>query len=126
MSEMKANESIEYARDLSTQVLKAMEEANGHYAVNQDNMKRFNRVYDYFVGLAEENDGEVKQLDIRPQSIHARISVEVPSLDLHGDDTKAFLDILGLVDVFAIRQTAPDNLLIETGVDCVWEAVKVE
>lgn len=109
MSEVKQQGTLEYVRDL-----------------NQANMERFNKVYDFFARFAEDNGGAVKYVDVRPQSMHANIAVEVSDVDLRGDDVKAFVEILRYVDIFGITQADPDRLTIEAGVKCVWEVLTGE
>lgn len=84
MSDMYGNAPREYVMDLSERVNEAV--AGGRGVVNQANMAKFNVVYDFFCWLADDNDVEVKNLNMCPESVHASFSVEVPSVDLHGDD----------------------------------------
>lgn len=119
MSDVYGNAPREYVRDLSERVNEAV--AGGRGVVNQTNMEKFNKVYDFFCWLADDNDVEVKNLDVCPESVHASFSVEVPSVDLHGDDMVRFVDILQYVDVFSVNQTKSGEVAIYVCVKHVWE-----
>ena len=54
------------------------------------------------------------------------MSVKVPNVDMHGDSMKQFSETLWLVDTFEIERVASDSLLINAGVNCVWEVAASE
>lgn len=120
MSDVYENVPCGYVRDLAGRVNAAMK--GSHSTVNVDNMAKFNAVYDFFCWFAEDNGVEIQRLDVRPQSTHASLSIEVPSVDLHGDAMVRFVDILQYVDVFAVKQTASGDLVINVCVNDVWNA----
>jgi len=119
MSDVYENAPCEYVRDLAERVNKA--QAGGQHTVNAANMAKFNAVYDFFCWLAEDSGVEVKTLDVRPESIHASLSVEIPNVDLHGDDMARFVDTLQYVDVFSVGQTTSGDIVIDVCVNNVWE-----
>ncbi len=119
MSDVYENVSREYVRDLADRVNEA--QAGGRHTVSAANMAKFNAVYDFFCWLAEDNGVEVKNLDVRPESIHASLSVELPNVDLHGDDMVRFVDTLQYVDVLSVGQTTSGDIVIDVRVNNVWE-----
>lgn len=119
MSDMYENATRGYVRDLAERVEEAR--AGGQNIVNAANMAKFNAVYDFFCWLADDNGVEVKNLDIRPESVHASFSVEVPNVDLYGDDMVRFVDTLQYVDVFSVNQTPSGDVAIYVCVNHVWE-----
>lgn len=119
MSNVYENASCEYVRDLAERVNEAR--AGGRHTVNASNMAKFNAVYDFFCWLAEDSGVEVKNLDVHPESIHASLSVEIPNVDLHGDDMARFVDILQYVDMFSVNQTPSGDVAICVQVNHVWE-----
>ncbi len=119
MSDVYENVPREYVRDLAERVNEA--QAGGRHTVNAANMAKFNMVYDFFCWLAEDSGVEVKNLDVRPESVHASLSVEIPNVDLHGDEMVRFVDTLQYVDVFSVGQTPSGDIVIDVRVNNVWE-----
>lgn len=119
MSDVYENMPCVYVRDLAERVNEV--KAGGQHTVNAANMAKFNRVYDFFCWLAEDNDVAVKNLDVRPESIHASFSIEVSDVDLHGDAMVKFVDTLQYVDVFSVGQTQSGDIAINVCVNNVWE-----
>lgn len=118
--------AFEFVKDLALKVEENKKKFEGMYVVNPENYQRFVDVYTYFRIFAEENDGELKHLDIDPASIHADVSIDVPMVDLSKDSLRGFADILSKVDAFDITTTESDSLLIDAGVNYVWKAVPKE
>ena len=118
MSEMK------YARELALQIEEQRMLADGKYVMNEHNMEKFGKVYDFFCALADDDGGKVRGFDIRPEYLYAEISIEVSSVDLHRDEMKQFLEVLQYVDVLDIKATTSDGLLICANVKNLWEAVE--
>lgn len=123
MSEM---ENFTYIADFDTQLAIEQARDGGRHVMNDTNMSKFKQVCGFFAGLAEENDGEVAYIDISPESVNALVSVKVPNVDMHGDSMKQFSETLWLVDTFEIERVASDSLLINAGVNCVWEVAASE
>jgi len=119
MSDVYENVPREYVRDLAERVSKA--QAGSLHTVNATNMAKFNAVYDFFCWLAEDNGVEVKNLDVCPESVHASLSVEIPNVDLHGDEMVRFVDTLQYVDVLSVGQAASGDIVIDVRVNNVWE-----
>lgn len=123
---MSGMENFVYIGDFDTQIMLAKARVGDHYTMNEKNMDKFKAVYDFFVALADENDGGVARLDVSPESIHACVAINVPNVDLHGDSMKQFVEILWCVDTFEIERLTADSLLISAGVNCVWEVAASE
>ena len=123
MSEMKERELYERAQELALQIEEKRIEFGGEYSVNEHNMDKFRKIYDFFRGLVDNEGGEVRCLDIHPESACASISIETSLIDLHKDAMKQFVDILQYMDVFEVKPTTSDSLLISAGVNHLWETV---
>jgi len=118
MSEIKTSGS---ARELDLQIERNRIEFEGKYVTNEQNMGKFVKVYNFFRWLADENGGEVIDYDVHPKSIQAKVSIDVPLIDIHKDGMKRFIDILQYVDVFKVAAAEQDNLMIHASVNNVWE-----
>lgn len=124
MSEMKERITFECGGELARQIEKRWAEFNGKYTVNDCNMEKFSKVYDFFYNLADEDGGEIRCFNIHPETTHASVSIEVSLLDLNGGLMRQFIDILQCVDVFEAKSTASGGLMISASVNQVWEAVE--
>ncbi len=124
MSEMKERAAFRYPQELALQIGEKCAEFKGKYVVNNHNMEKFGKVYDFFCRVADEEGGEVRCLDIHPGSAYAHASIEVSLIDLHEDMMKEFVDILQYVEVLEVKPTTSDSLLINAGVNHVWESVE--
>lgn len=118
MSEM---ENFTYIADFYSQLAIEQAKDGGRHVMNKTNMSKFEKVYKFFYGFAEENDGEISYIDISPESTNAIVTVRVPNVDMHGDSMKQFSETLWLLDTFEIERETSDSLLISAGVNCVWE-----
>ena len=126
MSEKNKKGASELTKDLELKVEEEKRAFDGAYILNPENYQRFVKVYAYFLDLAESNEGTVSRLDIKPTSIRAGISIEVPIVELLRDSIREFTDILSDVDVFNVTAGASDSLLIDASVNDVWKAVSKE
>lgn len=125
MSEMNERKVVECAQELATQIENGRTEFGGKYVVNEHNMKKFSKVYDFFRQIADEDGGEVRCFDVHPESVSASVSIEISLLDLYRDSLKQFVDILQYIDVFEASPTDDsDGILITVSVTNVWEDVE--
>lgn len=99
----------------------AQRESGKEYIVNDRNMERFNKVYDFFSDLADENCGEIVYFDIRPESTNAKVTIDVPPLDIYQDWLDKFIDVLQYIDVFEVTPSDTDGILVSASVGRVWE-----
>lgn len=121
MSEMKKCVSFACPHDLAIQIEEKFSAYGGKYTVNEHSMEKFGQVYDFFNNLADNNDGDITCLDIQPESVNARIEIEVPPLDLYRDWMKKFVEILQYMDVLDIKPSEFDGIMIGATVNDVWE-----
>lgn len=126
MPENNEKETFEFVKALALKVEESRKKFEGMYVMNPENYKRFVEVYTYFCILAKKNEGELKHFDIAPESIHADVSVDIPTMDFVKDSLHGFVDILSKVDTFGITPTKSDSLLVDASVNYVWRAMPKE
>lgn len=120
----KQQELMEYVKELGLQIEKKKLESPEAYELDEENYKKFADVYAYFNRFAKENDGKVKYMDLRSNSIHADVSIEVPLVDLYRDGLAEFTEILAKADVFGVTPTANGELRIDASVNNVWKEIQ--
>lgn len=119
MTKKKQNSEEDFIKELALQIeAKRLEQKK--YILNTENHEKFIDVYTFFKRLIDDVGGRVKYIDVRPESVHADVSVEVPLLDFYRDTLKEFTEILSKVDVFGITPTTKDTLLIDASVNYLW------
>ncbi len=121
MSETEKHGAPEYNNELAQKIAEARTEFEGRYVLNERNMEKFGKVYDCFCSVADENSGGIKEVSFDPESGRAKVSIEVPSLELREGGMTRFVDVLQFIDALDATSTASDSVLIEASVDCVWE-----
>lgn len=116
MSEMNERKIVECTDELAARFGK-------RYAVNEPNMAKLSKVYNFFRSLSEDEGGEVRCFDIQKESTNATVSFEVSILDLHLDSLARFIEILQYIDVFDAKSTESGGLLISAVISHVWEDI---
>ncbi len=108
-------------RYLVLQAGKKWRRLGANWRLNEENMKKFSRVYELFHMLAYEEDGKLRITDLGPESTSVKVSAEVRTMELRGEGMKLFLEILDYLNTFEMKTTESIQLLISGTVKDVWE-----
>ena len=79
-------------------------------------------VYRKFKKFTVQNDGGIKNMDIRNVSV-VRFSAEVPSVDLFREGLDLFSSLLTMVDSIDVSTSKDGDLAIDVCVAGLWKAV---
>ena len=123
MSETKELGAIKPESELAHRIEAECAKFKGKYEASVTKLEQLDKVYGFLCYLVKCEDGEIKCLDVNPESNCASIAIEVPLVDLHKDEMKQFIDILQYVDTFDVKTTVDEALLISVGISNVWEVV---
>lgn len=99
-------------------------ETDEEYAVNKQNMDKFNQVYKFFCNIAEEDGGDVSCFHVNDNRTSFGVSVEISMLDLYRDSIAQFIEILRYIDVLDVKTTESEGILVSAVVDHVWEGTE--
>lgn len=113
-------------KELALQVEEMKKEFKDVYTVNESNLKKFNRVCDLMMTVAEESDGEITDMGFLTENLQGNVAMDVDVFDVYKDGLKAFKEVIGLADTFNVVQSDHDSVLVNVGVNNVWEAVPVK
>lgn len=121
--EFQDQQTAQEVKALATQVEAYLAEAaSKEYKPQPENLQKFIEVSAFFQTCAKELGGKITFLDFKPAALHAGITMEVPLLDLYQESLQAFVKMAGQADVLGITPTADGGLLVEAGVNQVWQA----
>ena len=109
-------------RKLSMIVGAIAAEYDGVYRPDADVYKRVLEVLKRFERFALQNDGRIKNVDIKVAS-DVKIVAEVPCVDLFRDGLKQFSEALGMIDCIEVSVSNDGYLIVEDGVADLWKAV---
>ena len=121
--EFQDQQAAQEVKALATQVETYLAEAaQREYKPQPENLQKFMEVSAFFQACAKELGGKITFLDFKPEALHAGITMEVPLLDLYQESLQAFAKMASQADVLGITPTADGGLLVEAGVNQVWQA----
>lgn len=122
MSEKRRSGAYAFVDEFARQIEEKSAEFAGKYSVNEQNMDHFKKLCYLFHWIADaEVGGEVKRVDVSPESDRATISIEVPTFELRGNELKQFKDILQFLNTLDFTNTGADSVLIEASMLHVWD-----
>lgn len=123
MSEKNRSGAYAFVDELARQIEEKSAEFAGKYSVNEQNMDHFKKLCYLFHWITADAGGEVKRVDISPESDRAFISIDVPAFELRGNELKQFKDFLQFLNKLEFTNTGADSVLVEASVLHVWDAV---
>lgn len=86
------------------------------YVVNQPQMEKFVDVVEFFMEMANKNDGELQPLKLSPKRENAGVTATFILFDVYGDDIAKFSDCIRKVSAFSINPTINEKVCISVTV----------
>ena len=100
-------------KDIGREVLRAREQiSNDDYAVNHEQMRKFNEVSEYAEALAKDNNGTIEYRNTIPRDTIGAIAIRFVGELTFGEDStsmKNFTKALDLCDGFNIEGTGLED-----------------
>lgn len=100
-------------KDIGREMLRAREQiSNDDYAVNPEQMRKFNEVSEYAEALAKDNNGTIEYRNIIPRDTIGAIAIRFVGELTFGEDStsmKNFTKALDLCDGFNIEGTGLED-----------------
>lgn len=104
---------IDLCKDIGREVLRAREQiSNDDYAVNPEQMRKFNEVSEYAEALAKDNNGTIEYRNTIPRDTIGAIAIRFVGELTFGEDStsmKNFTKALDLCDGFNIEGTGLED-----------------
>lgn len=102
---------------LSEMYKKAVSQPDEKYKVNEIQMEKFNRAYQFFT----ENGGTIEPVRFTPQTLHAGMTVNFEIFDIYGSSVEEFKEIMGYVSAFGIDSLIDGRISISLTIPNVFE-----
>lgn len=110
-------------KELALQVEEMKKEFKDVYTISESNLKKFNRVCELMMIVAEESDGEIIDMGFLTENLQGNVAMDVDVFDVYKDSLKAFKEVIGLADTFNVVQSDHDSVLVNIGVNNIWENI---
>lgn len=101
--------------------LEAVSSASSMYSINASKLAQFKRVFDFFDGFAEHNEGSIVNVSFKPDDKSARFVTESFMLEAMRDEIPPFANILKDIDIMNIEIVNDIDVRIEIGICDVLE-----
>ncbi len=122
MSEENFAVAINTAALVAAKIKATVTEYEGKYVLDDEVYKRVLGTYKMFRKFALQNDGGIKNVDVRGAD-KAKIVAEVPAVDLFRDGLVLFTELLAMVDFIDVSASRDGGLIIKVCVAGLWKAV---
>ncbi len=121
MNKVLASRIQQKVEELQETVRKAQEEYGDMYTLHRENFTKFCKIYAALVKLAEESNGQLKFVEVRPQALHAEVSIQLRMLDMDKERKETVLQLIEWMDECSVLPASGSSILVEAWVDYVWQ-----
>lgn len=114
--------TVDIAAPVAAKIESVATEYKDKYVLDEMIYGKVLDVYRKFKKFTVQNDGGIKNMDIRNVSV-VRFSAEVPSVDLFREGLDLFSSLLTMVDSIDVSTSKDGDLAIDVCVAGLWKAV---
>jgi hypothetical protein len=93
------------------------------YAINQPQMDKLLDVLNFFLDVAEKNDGKVEPVQLVPKAEHGGVTATFVVFDIFGDDIQRYCDVMRHTSAITIDSTNEGSICISVTVPEVFTPI---
>ena len=116
-------EAIEFVQKLALSYRLHLERTEGDFILNLPQFAKFKESVKILEKITKDTNGVI-EIKMIPKELHGGIIVEVPILDVYGNDMKKLEKLMSNINVIGIEPTIDDSIIICCSINDLWEKVE--